>query len=74
LKGLIIRLPIDKHQIWSDVAIAAILPVARQCMIVKFLCQRLILRKSLNHGHEILGKKGPMLPFRFALQVAPEGS
>ena len=32
LERLIIRLSVDKHQVWFDVAIAVILPVVRQCM------------------------------------------
>ena len=42
-------------------------------MIVKSLCQRMIVCKSLNHSDKIFGKISSMLPFRFALQVALKG-
>src|ERR1035437_2766325 len=58
--GPIIWLSVNKHQVRSDVEIAATLPVARQCMVVKLLCQRLVVRKSLNCGNEIFGNAASM--------------
>jgi hypothetical protein len=52
LKAVVVRLPVDQHEIGPDVAIAAILPLADERMVAKALRQWSVGREDVHRLHE----------------------
>ena len=49
---IVIRFPVDQHQIWPHMAVAMIRPVARQGMIEITLWQSLVIGQKPNDGFQ----------------------
>lgn len=48
-----VRLPIDQHQVWLDVTIPVVFPVASQCVVTVFLSQWLVFCQGGDNRDEI---------------------
>ncbi len=57
LQHSIIRFTVNQHQVWLDVAIPVILPIASQRVVALLLGQRLVVRQILNDGNEIIRQR-----------------
>ena len=72
LQRLFIGLPVDQYQVWLDVAISVILPVAGQCVIAVTWLQWMIAGQGFHNGHQFLIECGAVLALGLALVVALE--
>ena len=60
LQYRVVRLSIDQHQIWLDVAISVILPIASQRVVAVLLGQCLVIRQNRDDGDKIALQRLPV--------------
>ena len=63
---------VNQHQVWLDVTIAVVFPIAGQRVVAVLFGQRLIIRQGCDDGNKIAGQCRPMQAFGFLLVVALE--
>ncbi len=72
LHGVFVRFLVNQHQVWFDMTVAVILPVARKRMVAIRRIKRLVVRKAIYNWEQIIVKRDTMLAFALALVVTLE--
>lgn len=72
LQRLIVRQPVDQHEIGANVAVAVVTPVAGQGVIVVTRLERPVCNQSVQHRGKIRHEGRAVLPFHLPLIVALE--